>query len=120
MSSGSDADDLAEGLATIIMHLYKKSRECDCSECRPKPPPQAVIPDSAALIYSLLRTKGLNMLEPIAVRPPSNTVTIFAGQYAGRFGVVHKGQFSHCSCCVLVLTTYGVVKVSREHCNVHR
>jgi hypothetical protein len=126
MSFDNDMDDdfmdvLVAGFAMrIVQSLYKKSRECDCSECRPKPPQQAVIPDCAGLIFSLLKTNGFNSLTPIPVLPPSNTVTIFAGEYADRYGILYQGQFSPCSCCVLVQTTSGVVKVRRTHCNIHR
>jgi len=121
-----DDDDYLEILAArlaeeIFSRLNRKGEECDCHKCRPKPQPlQPAVPDCADLIRSLLKTNGLNLLKIAPVRPPSNTVTIFAGQYAGRFGVVHQGQFSPCSCCVLVKTSSGVVKVNKKHCNIHR
>jgi len=122
MSDNDYLEILAASLAEeIVRRLYRKSEACDCHECCPKPPPQQpASPDCADLIFSVLGTNGLNRLKLAPVRPPSNTVTIFKGQYAGRFGVVYQGQFSPCSCCVFVLTPSGVVKVSRKHCNIHQ
>ncbi len=112
-------DYLAAVLAQeIIAHIYGNRAKCDCETCCPKPPLQPDIPDSADLIHSVLKRNGLNNLTPSPVQPPSNTVTIFEGPYAGRFGIICQEEL--CSCCVFVKTIHEVVKVSRKHCNIHR
>jgi len=111
--------DFMDFLAAIIVQsmmnrINEKDQKCDYLKyCQP------YNTDCADLIHSLLKTNGLNRLRPSPIQPPSNTVTIFAGPYAGHFGVICQGQFNRCSCCVSVKTTSGAVKVSRKHCNIH-
>lgn len=117
-------DDRLEVLAAllaqrIIDRIYVKDQQCDCEVCCPKPTPQPVVPDCVNLVNEVLESAGVKRPVPMRMEVWSTTVTIFAGPYAGRFGIIYQGLPSPCYCCVLVQTIAGIVKVNRKHCNIH-
>jgi hypothetical protein len=117
-------DDSIEVLAAIlaqriIERIYDKSQQCDCERCCPKSPSPPIVPDCKDLVNEVLREAGVKRPVPMRIKVCCTTVTIFAGSYAGLFGIIYQGLFSPCSCCVLVQTIAGVVKVSKKHCNIH-
>jgi hypothetical protein len=120
-----NSEDLIDELAAIITQhilyiIYEKaSKKCDCEECCPKSPPGLVIPDCSDLVNEVLRKADVYRLVPTPLKLLPNTVIIFEGPFAGSFGIIYKEQCKTCSCCVLVQTILGVVKVNKNHCRIH-
>ncbi len=108
---------LIDALATVIANriidrIYIKNKCCAGTSN------EAIIPDCAVLIDEVLSKAKVIRPKPIPIEIKYKIVKIFEGPFAGSFGMLYQRQPSNCSCCFLIQTISGVVKVNKDHCYI--